>query len=79
MGFKEVRSFIGKLEQKRELKRITGQMGGNMEIGAITRKVYSSDGPALIKPCSGGMLIGGYFRMKNICIFHFLWRPNRNT
>lgn len=58
MGFKEVSSFIGKLNQERESKRITGQMDGNMEIGAITGKVYSSHGPASMKPCSGVVLIG---------------------
>jgi len=48
MAVKNMRAFIDKLEQEGELKRITAEVDWDLEIGAITRKVYSSNGPALL-------------------------------
>lgn len=43
-----MREFIEKLEKEGELKRIKAKVDWNQEIGAITRKVFSSRGPALL-------------------------------
>ena len=48
MKIRDMRGFIDKLEQEGELKRITAEVDWDLEIGAITRKVYSSNGPALL-------------------------------
>lgn len=48
MAIKDMRTFIEKLEEEGELKRITAEVDWDLEIGAITRKVYSSLGPALL-------------------------------
>ena len=48
MKIKDMRGFIDKLEEEGELKRVTTEVDWDLEIGAITRKVYSSIGPALL-------------------------------
>ncbi len=46
--FKDLREWINYLDAKNQLKRIAAQVDWNEEIGAITRKVSSQTGPALL-------------------------------
>jgi len=48
MGYKNLREWMKKLESEGELKHIRSEVDWNEEIGAITRKVYSKRGPALL-------------------------------
>lgn len=48
MPAEDMRSFIKELEDEGELKRIDARVDWDLEIGAVTRKVYSSRGPALV-------------------------------
>jgi 4-hydroxy-3-polyprenylbenzoate decarboxylase len=48
MGYKNLREWIKRLESEGELKHIDAEVDWNEEIGAITRKVYSKRGPALL-------------------------------
>lgn len=48
MGYKNLRQWIEMLESEGELKRIKAKVDWQGEIGAITRKVFSKRGPALL-------------------------------
>ena len=48
MGYKNLREWIDKLESEGELKRIKAEIDWRGELGALTRKVYSKRGPALM-------------------------------
>ncbi len=48
MGYKNLREWMDKLESEGELKRVKAEVDWEQEIGAITRKVYSKRGPALL-------------------------------
>ncbi len=48
MAFTDLREWIEALESEGELKRITVPVNWNLELGAITRKVLSEGGPALL-------------------------------
>ena len=48
MGYKNLREWIAMLESEGELKRISTEVDWQGEIGAITRKVFSKRGPALL-------------------------------
>lgn len=45
---RDLRDWIGYLDSKGQLKRITAQVDWNEELGTITRKVSSKGGPALL-------------------------------
>ena len=48
MAFKDLREWIGKLEEAGELKRIGAEVDWDLEMGAVTRKVMDKSGPALL-------------------------------
>lgn len=48
MSYKDLRTFIGQLENAGELKRIRAEVNWDCEIGAITREVYKRKGPAML-------------------------------
>jgi len=48
MGYKNLRKWIETLEGANELTRVKAEVDWNGEIGAITRKVFSNRGPALL-------------------------------
>ncbi len=48
MGHKDLREWIAKLEEIGQLKRITAEVDWNLELSAITRRVVSQEGPALL-------------------------------
>ena len=48
MAFKDLREWIGKLEESGELKRIGAEVDWDLEMGAITRKMMDKSGPALL-------------------------------
>lgn len=48
MGYKNLREWIDKLDSEGELKRIKAEIDWRGELGALTRKVYSKQGPALM-------------------------------
>lgn len=48
MGYKDLREFIDRLEEKEELVRVKAEVDWNREIGAITRKVLNKKGKALL-------------------------------
>lgn len=48
MAYQDLRKWIDKLEEEKELKRITVEVDWNREIGAITRKVLDNKGPAIL-------------------------------
>jgi UbiD family decarboxylase len=48
MAFEDMRAFIAALEKEGDVKRISAEVDWDLEIGAITRKVYSAQGPALL-------------------------------
>ena len=48
MAVKDLREWIARLDQEGELRRISTEVDWNGEIGAVTRKVYSKNGPALL-------------------------------
>ena len=54
MAYKDLRSFIARLESVGELKRIVGEVDVDLEITEITDRVSKAGGPALFfeKPCS---------------------------
>ncbi|MBZ5544965.1 MAG: menaquinone biosynthesis decarboxylase [Acidobacteriia bacterium] len=54
MAYKDLRSFIARLESVGELKRIVGEVDVDLEITEITDRVSKAGGPALLfeKPCS---------------------------
>ena len=39
MGFKDLREFIQKLEEEKEIRRIEAMVDWNLEIGGILREV----------------------------------------
>jgi 4-hydroxy-3-polyprenylbenzoate decarboxylase len=45
---RDLRTWIAKLEKENLLKRISAEVDWNLEIGSITRKVTSEEGPALL-------------------------------
>jgi len=44
---KDLRHFIGQLEQNEELMRIKKEVDWDIELGAISRRVYDQYGPCL--------------------------------
>ncbi len=48
MAMKDLREWIDRLEEKRDLKRVKAQVDWDEEIGAITREISSQYGPALL-------------------------------
>ncbi|HEV2381725.1 MAG TPA: UbiD family decarboxylase [Terriglobia bacterium] len=54
MAYQNLREFVARLEQERELKRITERVDVDLEITEITDRVSKRGGPALLfeKPCS---------------------------
>lgn len=46
--FRDLRGWIQTLEKEGELKRIKEEVNWNREIGAVTRKVFDKNGPALL-------------------------------
>lgn len=48
MAIKDMREWISRLDCEGELRRISTEVNWKGEIGAITRKVYSGNGPALL-------------------------------
>ncbi len=48
MGFKNTRQCIGALEAKRDLIRINREVDPYIEVGAIQRRVFQNNGPALL-------------------------------
>lgn len=48
MAVKDMREWIARLEREGELRRVSAEVDWKGEIGAITRKVYSRGGPALL-------------------------------
>jgi len=48
MAYKDMRSWIAKIEEVEELKRITAEVDWNLELGAIARRVSDQEGPALL-------------------------------
>ena len=47
MGYKNLRSCVADLEATGQLIRIEQPVSGDIEAGAIQRRVYQADGPAL--------------------------------
>ena len=54
MAYKDLREFIARLGEQRELKRISAEVDVDREITEITDRVSKAGGPALLfeKPCS---------------------------
>ena len=48
MGFLDLRQWINLLEQQGELRRIKAEVDWDREIGAVTRRVLTKKGPALL-------------------------------
>lgn len=48
MGYRNLREWIGRLEAEGELRRVRAEVDWRSEVGAITRKVFSKRGPALL-------------------------------
>ena len=48
MSFMDLRGWITRLEKEGELRRITAQVDWDRELGAITRRVLETKGPALL-------------------------------
>ncbi len=48
MAYKDLREWIAKIEEIGQLKRITAEVDWNLELSAITRRVVSQEGPALL-------------------------------
>ncbi len=48
MGYRDMREFIHKLEQEKELQRIKVEVDWDIEIGAIMRRVSKMNGPACL-------------------------------
>lgn len=48
MPFNDLREFIVRLESEGELKRIKREVDWDMEVGAISRRVFEQAGPALL-------------------------------
>ena len=48
MAFKDLREWINALEAQGMLRRIKAEVNWDVELGAITRKVLSKEGPALL-------------------------------
>ncbi|MEE9551281.1 MAG: UbiD family decarboxylase, partial [Candidatus Binatia bacterium] len=48
MAQRDLRTWIKMLEDEGDLKRVTAEVDWNRELGAITRRVFSEGGPALL-------------------------------
>ena len=48
MGFRDLREFIRKLEEEKEIRHIETMVDWNLEIGGILREVCDRGGPALL-------------------------------
>jgi len=48
MGYKNLSQCLTALESRGELVRISQEVDPNLEIGAIQRRVYQAQGPALL-------------------------------
>src|ERR1700675_4438483 len=48
MGFLDMRQWMAQLEQHGELRRIKAEVDWDREIGAVTRRVLTKKGPALL-------------------------------
>lgn len=48
MGYNNLREWIDKLESEGELKRVKAEVDWRGELGAITRKVFTKRGPAVL-------------------------------
>src|SRR5205823_4075246 len=48
VSFMDLRGWIARLEKEGELRRITAQVDWDRELGAITRRVLETKGPALL-------------------------------
>jgi UbiD family decarboxylase len=68
MSHKDMREFIGELEEAGELHRIKTQVDWDLELSAIMRKVFEKDGPAClfenVKGSDFSVFSGGFFRAK---------------
>jgi 4-hydroxy-3-polyprenylbenzoate decarboxylase len=48
VGYKNLSQCLAELESRGELVRISQEVDPNLEIGAIQRRVYQAQGPALL-------------------------------
>src|SRR3989338_10183369 len=48
MGFSDLRDFIAALEKSGDLVRVRKEVDWDMEVGAISRRVFERAGPALL-------------------------------
>lgn len=48
MAHKDLREFIGRLEEEGELKRVTKEVDWNIEIGTVMIKIFGMNGPAIL-------------------------------
>jgi len=46
--FQDLRTFLGTLEEKKLLRRVRTEVDWDFEVGAIQRRVFDREGPALL-------------------------------
>lgn len=63
MAFKSIRDFIQALEKTGDIARITTEVDWELEVGAVNRRLYEKQGPAVlfenIKDYPGHRILGG--------------------
>ena len=68
MAYKDLREFILKLEEEKELQRIKAEVDWDLELSAIMRKIYEVKGPAClfenVKGSTFPVLSGAFFGYK---------------
>ncbi|MBI3076342.1 MAG: UbiD family decarboxylase, partial [Deltaproteobacteria bacterium] len=46
--FEDLRSFLDDLEERKLLRRVRAEVDWDLEVGAIQRRVFDGEGPALL-------------------------------
>ena len=63
MAYSDLREFINKLEKEKQLSRVKAKVDWKYELGAVVRKTFDMQGPALlfesIKDYSTPAFVGG--------------------